>query len=265
MIKTVKIFENNSRASQYTVEVLRERFLYNNLKIIDDNNADLIISVGGDGTFLQTLKETNFNTRPLYVGILCGHLGFLQEVNVDEIDIFIDNLKNVNFKIEKLSVLNTIIETQNGINQFYSLNETVIREKELKALHINLMINGNQVEKFLGDGIIVSTPTGSTAYNLSVGGSIVCPELDVLQITHIAPISSSSYRSLNNSIIVPLKTKICLIPVAGYSSNIIVTVDGNTKMVAGVENIEIFSNLNHIKTLRFKNYCFWTRIQEKFL
>lgn len=265
MIETVKIFGNNSLSSLNTVKVLRERLLYNNLRIIDDNNADLVISVGGDGTFLKTLKETNFNATPLYVGILCGHLGFLQEINAEEIDDFIDNLKRANYKIEKMSVLRTAIQTQNGIDQFYSLNEAVIREKDLKALHINLLIDGSLVEKFFGDGLAVSTSTGSTAHNLSFGGSIVHPELDVLQITHIAPINSSSYRSLNNSIIVPAKTKVCMIPAEGYSSDVLITTDGDTKMVRNVEKIDIHLNSKQIKILKFVNHCFWKRIQEKFL
>jgi len=265
MIKTIKIFGNHSEPSRYTVKLLRERLFNNNFEVIDDNNADLIISVGGDGTFLQTLKETNFNPKPLYVGILCGHLGFLQEIDRDEIDVFIENIKSISYKIKKMSILNTIIETKSCINQFYALNETVIREKDLKALHINLMINGSLVEKFFGDGIIVSTPIGSTAYNLSADGSIVYPTLDVIQITHLAPINSSSYRSLSNSIVVPSKMIVCLIPAAGYSSDILVCVDGINKVIPDVKKIEILSNINHIKTLIFENYCFWTRIQKKFL
>lgn len=264
MIKRVRIFASTSAEAQYAAEVLRNRLLSNNY-IITDDDAELIISIGGDGTFLQTLSKTNFNTNSYYIGILCGHLGFLQEINIDEIDAFISDLKNMNYSIKKLSVLNTVIQSKNGIEKFYSLNESVIREKALKALHINLMINDKLVEKFYGDGIIVSTPTGSTAYNLSAGGSIVHPELDIMQITHIAPISSSLYRSLNNSIIVPFQTKVSLIPAAGYSSDILVTVDGMTKIITGVEKINVSAYSEHIKTLKFNNYCFWKRIKEKFL
>ena len=265
MIKIVKIFGNNSDISQYTVELLREKLLNSDFNVVDSNNADLIISVGGDGTFLQTLRETDFNPKPLYVGIQCGHLGFLQEINIDEIDIFIENIKNMIYNIKKMSILRTIIETKSGINQFCALNETVIREKDLKALHVNLTINDSLVEKFFGDGIIVSTPVGSTAYNLSADGSIVYPTLDVLQITHLAPINSSSYRSLNNSIIVPSEMIICLIPESDYSSDILVSVDGYSTVVPCVKKIEIVSNSNHIKSLILEKYCFWSRIQEKFL
>lgn len=266
MIKTIKIFQNGTQLSASTEELLKRKLIINGFSVVEgEKSADLIVSIGGDGRFLQTLRETNFDIGPLYVGILSGHLGFLQEINLDQIDEFISSIKNESYKVEKLSIQNACIYTENSKHKFHALNETVIREKNLKVLHLNLDIDNNFVEKFSGDGIIVATPIGSTAYNLSLGGSIVYPSLNILQITPLAPINSQTYRSLRNSIIVPPEMTISLIPVMEYSSDVLISVDGYSEKICNVKKIEINTGNAHIKTLRFENYSFWTRIQEKFL
>ena len=264
MIKKIKIFQNGTELSYSTVEMLKKKLLNNGFQLVEED-PDLIVSVGGDGSFLQTLKETNFDVKPLYVGILSGHLGFLQEINLHQIDEFIESIKNESYMVEKLSIQNAYIYTENKKYEFQALNETVIREKNLKVLHLNIDIDNNFVEKYSGDGIIVSTPIGSTAYNLSLGGSIVYPSLNVLQITPLAPINSHSYRSLRNSIIVPPQMTISLSPVIEYSSDVLISVDGYSVKICDVKKIEINTGNKHINTLRFENYSFWTRIQEKFL
>ena len=130
-IKKVKIFSNNSEKSQEIKKLLIDKLNKNNINIVD-NDYDLGIAIGGDGSFLRMIKENNFNSDIYYIGINAGTLGFAQEVSIDNIDEFIDNLNNNNFIVEELGIQENDIYTNESNSKFYSLNEIVIREKDLR-------------------------------------------------------------------------------------------------------------------------------------
>ena len=132
-IKKVKIFSNNSEKSQEIKKLLIDKLNKNNINIVD-NDYDLGIAIGGDGSFLRMIKENNFNSDIYYIGINAGTLGFAQEVSIDNIDEFIDNLNNNNFIVEELGIQENDIYTNESNSKFYSLNEIVIREKDLNTL-----------------------------------------------------------------------------------------------------------------------------------
>ena len=132
-IKKVKTFSNNSEKSQEIKKLLIDKLNKNNINIVD-NDYDLGIAIGGDGSFLRMIKENNFNSDIYYIGINAGTLGFAQEVSIDNIDEFIDNLNNNNFIVEELGIQENDIYTNESNSKFYSLNEIVIREKDLNTL-----------------------------------------------------------------------------------------------------------------------------------
>lgn len=262
MIKNIKLFINNNDKSIKLGKLIRDKFTENGF-IITDKNFDLGIAVGGDGSFLRMIKNNNFNSNIYYVGINSGTLGFLQEVKLNEIDKFICELKNNDYKIEKIGIQEITVSHENGSSKFYSLNEIVIRNKDLKTLKLDIKIDGDLLEKFTGEGILVASSTGSTAQNLSFGGSIVYNTFSSLQITPIAPLNSNAYRSLFNSVIIPDKKVIDIIP--DDRKDLLVTIDGENNFYKDVSNIATKIDSKKIKILRLKHYNFPQKINEKLL
>ena len=253
-----KIFTNNNELSIKTKEIVCNKLISNGF-ILDNDNYELAIAIGGDGSFLHMIKDTNYNSDLLYVGINSGTLGFLQEVKMEEIDKFIFELKSNKYKIEEVGIQETIV---NGHDKYYSFNDVLVRDKDLKLFKCNISIDGNVFEDYTGDGILISTSMGSTAHNLSYGGSIVYSTFSSLQITPLGPLNSKVYSTLSNSIIVPSKMKIKLIP---NNKNIILTVDGINITYNNIDSIETCIYDKKIKLLRFSHYNFFQKINEKLI
>ncbi|MFW6021935.1 MAG: NAD(+)/NADH kinase [Halanaerobiaceae bacterium] len=151
-------------------------------------NADFIIIIGGDGTFLHTAHYF-FDTQIPLLGINIGRLGFLTEIETNEIEVAIDHLLNGNYTVEKRMILESNI-IRNGKKTYsnYALNDFVInRGARSRLVGIDLYINDEIVNSYRADGIIISTPTGSTAYSLSAGGPIINPSIRAIIITPICP------------------------------------------------------------------------------
>ena len=257
---------NFLRAVLTNIKKSLEKILKNELEkenfIICDKDYELAIAIGGDGSFLRMLKRSNFNSDIYYIGVNSGTLGFLQEIKPKDLNKFVEKLKNNNFKIEEIGIQETIIHSKNSSSLFYTLNEIVIRDKNLNTTKLNIRIDNFLLEKFIGDGILVSTSTGSTAYNLSYGGSIVYNTLHTLQITPIAPLNNKSYRSLLNSVVLPENKLVTIIP---ENKNLLITVDGENKFFDEVDFIETSVKNKRIKCIRNIDYDFSTKINEKFL
>ena len=260
-IKKFKIFSNDTKLSIEIKNKVKEKLEKSNF-IENEKSFDLAIAIGGDGCFLRMVKETNFNSRVLYVGINTGTLGFAQEVKVDDIDNFINNLIIENYKIDNIGIQETKVVTSDNTAYFNSLNEIVIRDKNLNTLTLDIMIDSVKLEKFVGDGMLVATSFGSTAYNMSFGGSIVYNTFHTLQLTPVAPLNNMSYRNLLNSVIIPENKKISIIP---KNKDLLIQVDGDNNIYNNVSLIETYIHKKKIKCYRDKNYDFSKKINEKFL
>ena len=175
--------------SGYGNEELLKSF-YNYLKekniqeVFGVEQADLIISLGGDGTMLISAKEAIRGNIPV-LAINMGSLGYLAEIKPQDVVKILQDYENGNYKLEERSFLEVRYED----NIFYGLNELVITKggHEAHLIQVEVYSNDIFVNKYRADGIIVATPTGSTAYSLSAGGSIVHPGLNALTITPLAP------------------------------------------------------------------------------
>ena len=175
--------------SGYGNEELLKSF-YNYLKekniqeVFGVEQADLIISLGGDGTMLISAKEAIRGNIPV-LAINMGSLGYLAEIKPQDAVKILQDYENGNYKLEERSFLEVRYED----NSFYGLNELVITKggHEAHLIQVEVYSNDIFVNKYRADGIIVATPTGSTAYSLSAGGSIVHPGLNALTITPLAP------------------------------------------------------------------------------
>lgn len=226
--------------------------------------TELIISIGGDGSFLKTIHDFDFPKVPV-VGINTGHLGFFADISPDEIDKFISAYKNNNFLISNIPLLNAKILSNNNSTDILAINEVVIKGNKSRVIHLNLKVNNKKIQNFGGDGLILSTPTGSTAYNYSAHGSIVDPSINLMQLTPLHPINTNAYRCFTSSIIFSSNSIIDIYPEYRFEDSILIVVDGIEYKYSSVSHIRIFLSDINIKLLRMSDYEFWSRVTEKFL
>jgi NAD+ kinase len=147
--------------------------------------SDFVVSLGGDGTMLNTAFEAKDYDTPI-LGVNVGKLGFLAEFDFDSFDSFIPQLINGNYIIEDRIALEAVLNGNN--KKLFALNDIVIDKGPWpKMIELDLSINGEFVATFAADGLIIATPTGSTGYSLSAGGPIVSPKSNVITIIPIAP------------------------------------------------------------------------------
>lgn len=154
-----------------------------------DNTYDLFFSIGGDGTILKTATYVRDLNIPI-VGINTGRLGFLATIQKEEIASTIDEILNKNYSISERSLLS--VETENTEEIFgklnFALNEvTVSRKNTTSMISVDTLLNGERLTNYWADGLIVSTPTGSTGYSLSCGGPVIMPTTSSIILTPIAP------------------------------------------------------------------------------
>lgn len=233
----------------------------------DMYNPQLIIAIGGDGTFLKALNKTNYSSNLMYIGINTGHLGFLQEVNENEIDELFKRIISGDYIVETLPIQDVIVTAGRNRIVYRSLNEVVIREQNLRAIELTVSLNGSLLQDFKGDGIMISTPTGSTAHNMSYGGAILYPNMEALQLLPIAPLQKSRHFStINNGIIVPKGVNIEIEPNNYFKNNILINIDGECyPFNFKVHKIEARVSNNGINVLKLKNTSFATKLNEKYI
>ena len=189
---------------------------------------DFAVSVGGDGTFLTSAAAIGDKNIPI-LGVNCGHLGFLAEVQTAELDDILQKLVAGEYTIEQRSLLNlTILDKDNIVREGLvmspnALNEIAILKQGLtNMLTIETKINGELLHTYHSDGLVIATPTGSTAYNLSIGGPLLVPQSRGIILTPIAPHSLTV-----RPIIMPDDWKIDLSISSRYDS-FMVSVDGRS-------------------------------------
>ncbi len=160
-------------------------------------NYECLIVLGGDGTIIEAARNVKSEDIVL-VGINIGHLGFLSSTEWAELSSALDNLANDNFTVEERMMIEARVESDGIMNNsvYVALNDVVInRMGYSRMISAGVLINDSLVDTYFGDGVIVSTPTGSTGYNLSAGGPIVTPEAELMVISPICP-HSLSMRSV---------------------------------------------------------------------
>ena len=230
--------------------------------VFDGNNfeADMVLSMGGDGTFLKAASYVGNKNIPI-LGINTGRLGFLADVSPEEIEETIADIYKGNYKVEDRSVLQATSNGQPLKGYPNGLNEIAILKRDSSSMiSIHTSINGAYLTTYQADGLVISTPTGSTAYSLSVGGPIIVPHSKTIAITPVAP------HSLNvRPIVIDDDCEITL-DVESRSHNFLVAIDGRSETCREGSrltirkadyNIKVVKRTNHISfhTLRDKMMC----------
>jgi len=159
--------------------------------------ADFLVSLGGDGTLLSLVRRSYGYDKPV-VGINAGHLGFLADIRIDEVEEFLSRLKRGDYRLDDRMMIEGHIKKEDGRRiDFIAFNDVVITSPEpSKMVKVNASIDGERFNSYTGDGLIISTPTGSTAYNLSAGGPILYPLTQAFIITPVLAHSLANQRPL---------------------------------------------------------------------
>lgn len=254
-----------SRFDEESKEIEKE--LQNKLEekgFFKSDSPQIVIAIGGDGTMLEAFRK--FGTNSKYVGIHTGTLGFYADWKKEDIDELIDFMvKEKSPKEVEYPLISLKVVKENGeVKKYTSINEVIVKSKSLATFIMDVYINGNLFENFRGDGLIISTPTGSTAYNYSVLGSVLHPSLEVLQVAELAAINNAVYRTLNRSFVLP-SHHVLNLKMPNVLSQITIGVDGVD--IEENEVKEIFCEVSKEKMsfIRYKEYPFWQRVKEKFL
>lgn len=261
MTNVINIFRNKSKFSKSVFFKTKDILEDYGFEVSSNFNTDAILNlvIGGDGTFLKAVHDTNFTNIP-FIGINTGHLGFYQEVEVDEIENFVKAFKDGNYKVEEL----TILESQINKKRMDSLNEVVVKSNKNQIVRLKVFIDGNFVENFQGDGLIIATPHGSTAYNLSCGGSILHQSLKGYSLTPIAPIFSNLNNAIISPVVLPEDASIDILVSKRDNYHTVFIFDGKEYNTRDYKISIRVSNKTIKKLILDKNH-YWTNIKNKLL
>ncbi|MCW8895141.1 MAG: NAD(+)/NADH kinase [Sulfurimonas sp.] len=150
-------------------------------------DCDFIVSIGGDGTLISTVRKS-FDFEIPILGIHAGNLGFLADLSIDELDSFVQKIIKGEYIVDDRVVLEATVIKNSKKVKIYAFNDIVLtRTRVSNMIHIETLIDSKSFNTYYGDGVIVSTPTGSTAYNLSAGGPVLLPMTNVFSLTPICP------------------------------------------------------------------------------
>jgi len=273
MTRTISLKTNGTKASAEAKHIVINKFHENGFNVRENTieGCELLVCIGGDGALLNAVQAYDFPDIPI-VGVNTGHLGFFQELSPedpDELDQFIKEYKEGRFRLQPLNTVQATVTLQDGTKQIHkSLNEIVIKGLHSHSVHLDISIGDSPIEKFSGDGILVATSAGSTAYNYSLGGSIVDPRLKLLQVTPIAPMNTTAYRSFTSSILLPAELSIGVVPEENEThrnNRLTLLNDGDQNIYMNVQDIIIEFSDSIINLVRFADYNFWGKVKTKFL
>lgn len=223
------------------------------------DDIDVMISMGGDGTLLESIQYLKSFDIPV-IGFNTGRLGFLADISKEDISQALEAVFAKNYTIEPRSLLSMNAENElfDGLN--FALNEATIQKNDSSLLTIEAYVNDAYVNTYWTDGLIVSTPTGSTAYSLSVGGPIVVPGSHNFIIAPIA-----SHNLTVRPIIVPDTVEVKLV-VKPRSNNFLATVDNRTEIIDARFNTFILKKAAfELKMLRLKDHNYYHTIRSKLM
>lgn len=225
-----------------------------------ENNKDLdmLISFGGDGTILGTAREICSYNIPI-LGVNIGNLGFLTEVAFSDFEVALKAIYEGNYTIEDRMMLDCKMSCKSGDSEFIALNDIVLSKGTLaRMVGYSIYIDDKFYTTFTADGVIISTPTGSTAYSLSAGGPLIYPNLNLISITPICP-HSIGVRTLvldgNSKVVVSVNKN---------HDSVFLTIDGQKSVeVYEDDNITISSSEVKCKLIKLGNYNYFNILRKK--
>ncbi len=262
--KNLYFYHAKSEELEEKLSALFETVKKSGFNIVDDfNKANIIISVGGDGEFLQAVRHTNFRQDCLYVGITQeNEAGLYCDFQLDRYVDMIHAMKDDQIEVRRFPVIDVTI---NDESTFHCLNEAAIRSAIIKTIVMDVYIDDNHFERFRGDGLIVATPTGSTGYNKSTTGSVIDPKIPCFQVTELASLNNNHYRTLGSSFVLNQDRTLRIEVIQDGNDYPIIGLDNEAYSIRNIKTVTIQLSDKRVKTVKLKNNSFWDRVKRTFL
>ncbi len=262
-IKRALIFANIRSRDQSTrdelVNIMERRG-------IDHSSDDpqVIVSIGGDGTFLEAVRRYRHFGVP-FVGVNTGSLGFLQEIDRSQLSYLAGSLVEGNYELETHPLLRATVHHAGGPVETYALNDVVVERRGTRTIRLQLTIDGFDCGKILGDGIIVATPLGSTAYASAAGGAVVHPSAEVYQLIPLNPHDSTIYKSIRTALVLARDSVVRIAMDPEKVREVRVVIDGAELDIDAMTHTVIEVSDETLPILKLGKTGYWRRLFTKIL
>lgn len=271
-LELMQVWEMLDYLSKRNADVFMEETFYRNLcrdlngdlpvaGVFEGNSfeTDYAISLGGDGTFLRAASKVGAKNIPI-IGVNMGRLGFLANVLPGEVLEMLDEIYGGNFDIEERSVIKLSTDSEKFRDYPFALNDIAILKRDTASMiSIRVSVGGEYVVTYLADGLIISTPTGSTAYSLSNGGPIMVPRSGILSLTPVAP------HSLNIRPIVIGDDMEIKLEVESRSHSFLAAIDGRSERVDEGTTVTIAKAPFRIRIVKRHNHRYFSTLRSKLM
>ena len=219
-------------------------------------SSDMLVTLGGDGTLISAVRRSFKHDIPIF-GVYAGKLGFLADVKLNELDKFVANLVKGDYRVDERSILEASFTKNNKEVVQYAFNDIVLtRHSVSNMIHVETLVDSKAFNTYFGDGVIVSTPTGSTAYNLSAGGPVLFPLTNVFALTPICPHSLTQ-----RPVVLPGKFAI---EMKTPQEKALLIIDGQDKYeLEQNESIKIKLAQNRVKLVHRDEFNYFDVLKEK--
>jgi NAD+ kinase len=238
-----------------------ESFWNRDVPSLDGVELEALITFGGDGTLLRGARLLGGRETPI-LGVNLGRVGFLTTATRESLDAALESLVTGKFLIERRQVLRAAIRDAEGETRAtqMAVNDVAVHKGGVaRVIRVNVFIHGDNVGPYSADGIIVATPTGSTAYSLSAGGPIVVPGVEAIIVTPIA-----AHTLAVRPLVVPATYRIVIEPITGWSDDLLVSFDGQTgTTLAPGESVDVCRADHRVSLIRLGGDGFFGRMRQK--
>lgn len=225
----------------------------------DDFTADFAVSMGGDGTLLRTASRIGAKNIPI-IGVNVGRLGFLADVNPAELEFAVSAIYAGDYKVDAHSVLRIDVDGKELNTVPFAINDVALLKRDTASMiSVRASVDGEYLMTYQADGLIVTTPMGSTAYSLSNGGPIIAPGAGILCLTPVAP------HSLNVRPIVVTDDSVITLDVESRSHTFLVAVDGRSVSLPEGTLITISKAQHTVKVVRYSGRSYFSTLREKMM
>ncbi|MGX7091304.1 NAD kinase [Hutsoniella sourekii] len=267
MSKKILIFANQVKASQELKQELIEKMATcSNLTLVDKQEVpDYIITIGGDGTLLSAFHEYKHLLNTVqFIGIHTGHLGFYTDWLDTEIDTLVDDLSKSSGSSVSYPLLEATIDYQDGrTSRQLALNEVSIRPHH-GTIVCDILVKDEYFETVRGDGLCISTPTGSTGLNKSHGGAVIHPRVEAIQLTKMGAINNRVYRSMNSPMVIPRDEWFVIKP-TDRTRYVTLAVDNFVDHQVEIASIRLQIASERIQFASFRHMHYWDRVENAFI
>jgi NAD+ kinase len=229
----------------------------------DELNPRIIFTVGGDGTMLKAIhRYLNQIEDVVFVGIHTGKLGFYTDFIHNELDLLLDYIEKDDYQDVQFPLLEAHVCTKDACLHFLALNEISLINA-YRTQHLDVYINDRLFESFQGTGVCISTPTGSSAYNKSLGGALLHPNIPAFQLTEIGSINNNVYRTISSPMVFP-KDHVISFRSRSFDE-VTLTVDHKHESLSYYDEIRCQLSDKQVTFRQYRDNDFWNRVRKSFL